>query len=238
MPEIKSPFCRNLRVGSKGDDVEAIKRAYGRTGYFPWQKFDKIYNKKLAEATHTFQAEHGIKPTQYNEETHNLLVVQPPVAPHEGEKAFDEYANELLWGKYLELHTPPALAEARKLLSVCRMFDGPYNYGGGHGTSLEQVSVHQGLDCSSSTCKALSLVGLWDDKYATNSTGLMTYGLAAPGRYVTIHANTEHVWIEFNLPEGYFRFDTSPHNCGVRGPRVRTCTRFETTFVSRHPSGL
>jgi hypothetical protein len=238
MAEVKSPFVRNLRVGSKGADVEAVKRALSRVGYFPWAKFDQIYNKKLAEGIHTFQAEHGIKPTQYNEETHNKLVVAPPQPPHEGEKAFDEYANELLWEKWHELHTPPMLEKARELLRFCRTFDGSYRYGGGHGVKLDDLSIHQGMDCSSSSCKALHAVGLFHELYATNSTGLESYGESDGGKYVTIHANSEHVWIEFSLPEGYFRFDTSPHGCGTRGPRVRTCTRFSSTFVSRHPAGM
>lgn len=133
----------------------------------------------------------------------------------------------------------PALTKARQLLAECRKFTGRYIYGGGHGPQLSALTYSQGLDCSSSTSKALRDVGLFPESSVAQVSGWFEHwGDAGSGRYITIHANYEHVWIQFSLPEGYFRFDTSPHGDGPSGPRVRTKERFTSTFVARHPHGL
>lgn len=140
--------------------------------------------------------------------------------------------------KPIPVPTDPALVKAHTLLATCRRFTGRYVYGGGHGPALVNLTHYEGLDCSSSTSLALNDVGLMPSTVAQVSTWFEMYGDPGRGRYVTIHASGEHVWVEFNLPEGYFRFDTSPHGDGPNGPRVRTLRRSDTTFVSRHPKGL
>jgi len=234
------PFVRPLIPGvEKGTDVQGIKRAFSRIGLIPWVKFDNIYNKKLEAAVTKFQWSHDIEGTgKYGEATHKALVAAKAVAPHSGETSFDAYAGELLWNEYTKRHEDPALAKARELLTICKKFTGSYLYGGGHGVPLAKIEYDDELDCSASSCKGLYDVDLYDGPYATNSTGLESYGDAGRGRYVTIHANWEHVWIEFTLPDGWYRFDTSPHGCGPRGPRVRTCHRFSDSFISRHPKGM
>ncbi len=130
------------------------------------------------------------------------------------------------------------LQQAQDLLKFCRLFDGPYVFGGGHGPPLSKVTVHQGLDCSSSTSRALYHSGLLGSTVAEVSGWFESWGMRGRGRYVTVHANADHVWVEFTLPTGWWRFDTSPHGCGPFGPRVRTCPRPDSNFVRRHPPGL
>ncbi len=234
------PFVRPLIPGvEKGTDVQAIKRALSRVGLMPWVKFDNVYNKTTQTAVKKFQWSHDLEGTgNYGEATHDKLVAAKAVDPHVGETSFDAYAGELLWAEYTKRHEDPALAKARELLAVCHRFTGSYLYGGGHGVPLAKINYDAGLDCSSSTSKALFDVDLFDGPYATNSSGFESYGDSGRGRYITIHANWEHVWMELTLPDGWCRFDTSPHGCGPRGPRVRTCPRFSSSFVSRHPKGL
>lgn len=136
------------------------------------------------------------------------------------------------------LPVDPYLERARALLAFCRTFDGPYAYGGGHGGSIKSLNVHEGLDCSSSTSLALSDVHLFVEPTAVVSTWFESYGLPGPGKYITLHASGDHVWTEFTLPEGWFRFDTSPWGDGPDGPRVRTGKRGEAGFVVRHPYGF
>ena len=132
-----------------------------------------------------------------------------------------------------------ALETARNLLAYCRGFSGPYVFGGGHGTPLANIGRADGLDCSSSTSKALSHEGLYAGSYAQVSGWFETWEEPGRGRYVTVHAAADHVWVEFSVPEeGYFRFDTSPHGDGVSGPRVRTRRRSDSRFVHRHPKGM
>lgn len=131
----------------------------------------------------------------------------------------------------------PVLVKARALLAFCRTFDGTYVYGGGHGGAISSLTVHQGLDCSSSTSLALSHEGLVSLATAVVSTWFESWGDPGAGKYITVHASGDHVWTEFNLPEGWFRFDTSPWGDGPDGPRVRTGKRGTAGFVVRHPHG-
>ncbi len=237
----KYPFVRPLAIGvDKGTDIQAVKRALSRTGYFlPWGNFDNIYNKRTADAVKRFQWSHDLDGTgKYGRPTHLKLVATPATADHPGEMAFDEYAGELLWAEWERRHEDPALKKAQDLLAVCKRFEGSYLYGGGHGQRLDTITYTQGLDCSSSTSKALFEVDLFQGPYATNSTGFESYGMSGRGKYVTVHANWEHVWVELSLPGGWSRFDTSPHGCGPRGPRVRTCRRYDASFRHRHPPNL
>lgn len=135
--------------------------------------------------------------------------------------------------------TDKALVKTRDLLAFCRQFSGPYEYGGGHGKPLALVHTHDPLDCSSSTSRALYHASLLGSSWAQVSGWFEEWGKPGQGRYVTVHCNADHVWVEFTLPgEPWCRFDTSPHGCGSRGPRVRTCSRPTGNFVVRHPAGL
>jgi hypothetical protein len=240
MAEVKPIFVRPLFVGvEKGTDIQGTKRALSRVGCLKWAKFDNNFYKSTQDAVKKFQKKVSIDQTgRLGEKTFNALAAHKATADHPGENAFDEYANELCWAEYEKRREDPALRKARELLGRCKQFSGPYLYGGGHGTLLAHILLSQGLDCSSSSSKGTFDEDLFEGPYATNSTGFESYGESGRGKYVTIHANSEHVWIEFTLPEGWFRFDTSPHGCGSRGPRVRTCRRYDSTFVHRHPPGL
>lgn len=130
------------------------------------------------------------------------------------------------------------LAKARAMLTWARGFTGSYLYGGGHGGKVADLNRDQALDCSSSTSLLLHHFGLLGSEYVQVSGWFETWAVGGRGKYVTVHANDDHVWVEFDLPEGYFRFDTSPHGDGPRGPRVRTRRRFDSHFYHRHPSGL
>lgn len=133
----------------------------------------------------------------------------------------------------------PALDKARAMLKFARTFAGPYVYGGEHdGTLADDDPVHGHFDCSSSTSLLLWKFSLLAGNVAQVSTFFESWGLPGRGKYVTVHANGDHVWIEFDLPEGYFRFDTSPHGDGENGPRVRTLRRSDAGFIHRHPAGL
>lgn len=243
-PQPKYPFVRQLwgpkhkeGQSENGPDVEAVKRGVSRAGYFKWKKFDRAYNDAIAQAVNEFKAAEGIHEEGYGHQTHEQLL-ETHAVDHEGEWAFDEYSGEL-FGEAKHRETfDEALAQVELLLTYCETFDGSYLYGGGHGPLLSSLSVHQGLDCSSSSSKALDHVGLMPGQVAQVSGWFEDYGDNGRGKYLTIHCNFDHIWLEFTLPKKWRRFDTSPHGCGTRGPRVRTCRRFDSTFEHRHPRGL
>ncbi len=111
----------------------------------------------------------------------------------------------------------------------------PYLYGGGHGLALDQVA--SAYDCSSSVEHLLWGGGLLPVSYDAASGQLESFGQPGPGRWVTIYANPEHV---FMYVAG-LRWDT--HNAagpqdGSTGIGWHPLVRSAAGFVARHPGGL
>jgi cell wall-associated NlpC family hydrolase len=101
----------------------------------------------------------------------------------------------------------------------------PYKWGGGHGAWRDS-----GYDCSGSVSFALAGAGLLNSPLT--SGGLAAYGRPGPGRWVTIYANSGHV---FMIVAG-LRFDTSGQ--GRAGTRWQPAQRPTGGFAVRHPPGL
>ena len=111
----------------------------------------------------------------------------------------------------------------------------PYLYGGGHGLALDQVGP--AYDCSSSVEHLLYGGRLLPVSYDAASGQLESFGLPGPGRWVTIYASADHV---FMYVAG-LRWDT--HNAagpqdGSTGIGWHPLVRSSAGFVERHPVGL
>jgi hypothetical protein len=111
----------------------------------------------------------------------------------------------------------------------------PYVYGGGHGLPLDQVAPS--YDCSSSVEHLMYGGGLLPVTYDAASGTLESFGLPGAGRWVTIYASADHV---FMYVAG-LRWDT--HNAagpgdGSTGIGWHPLIRDSNGFVSRHPEGL
>jgi hypothetical protein len=101
----------------------------------------------------------------------------------------------------------------------------PYKWGGGHGAWRDN-----GYDCSGSVSFALAGAGLLDRPL---TSGLfMTYGAPGQGRWITIYANSGHI---FMVIAG-LRFDTSGQ--GRAGTRWQAEPRSTAGFAVRHIPGL
>jgi peptidoglycan hydrolase-like protein with peptidoglycan-binding domain len=100
----------------------------------------------------------------------------------------------------------------------------PYKWGGGHA-----VWRDTGYDCSGSVTYALRTTFR---RGRLPTFGYSNWGQAGEGRWITIYANSGHV---FMVVAG-LRFDTS----GLRqtGSRWQTQTRDVSSFVARHPPGF
>jgi cell wall-associated NlpC family hydrolase len=102
----------------------------------------------------------------------------------------------------------------------------PYKWGGGHGRFLDT-----GYDCSGSVSFALYAAGLIAGP--SDSGGLMSWGKAGPGKWVTIFSSPGHVYMEV----AGIRFDTS--GAQATGSRWQNDLRGRRPgFVARHPPGL
>jgi len=104
-----------------------------------------------------------------------------------------------------------------------RIASTPYKWGGGHPTWDDT-----GYDCSGSVSYALHGAGLLAS--SMTSGGLMAYGESGPGRWITIYANADHVY----MVVAGLRYDTS----GARPSRWQTTTRTTDGYAVRHPAGL
>ncbi|HUA03364.1 MAG TPA: hypothetical protein VMB27_05630 [Solirubrobacteraceae bacterium] len=111
----------------------------------------------------------------------------------------------------------------------------PYVYGGGHGLALSTIAPS--YDCSSSVEHLLYGGGLLPVDYDAPSGTLESFGQPGPGRWVTLYASADHV---FMYVAG-IRWDT--HNAagtgdGGTGIGWHPLIRSDAGFVARHPVGL
>lgn len=121
-----------------------------------------------------------------------------------------------------------------------RLFGASYLYGGAHGSPLD--TLQGAYDCSSAVSYLLHAGGVLGPN-ALDSTQLAGYGLAGPGRYVSIYANTAHAFVyvaglRFDTVEDP-AYDTGP-NAGKPGPKWRVSPTVPdwSTWTVRHPPGL
>jgi cell wall-associated NlpC family hydrolase len=126
---------------------------------------------------------------------------------------------------------PGAPPIVKRVIAAGNEIDGtPYIWGGGHASFTAK-----GYDCSGAVSYALHGAGLLD--YTMVSGQLADYGEPGPGRWITIYANDEHV---FMIVAG-LRYDTRSDPEGVSGPRWKMAAPEASIlpkFAVRHPAGL
>lgn len=127
---------------------------------------------------------------------------------------------------------PPAaapLAVKQMVWTANRLIGRRYRYGGGHRSFADSS-----YDCSGAVSYALHAAALLD--WPMVSGDLARWGRAGAGRWVTIYANRNHVYMTI----AGVRLDTSPvaDPGGLSGPRWRPLWRPSARFHKRHPVGL
>jgi len=113
----------------------------------------------------------------------------------------------------------------------------------------EPVDVHYGslatlwpaYDCSGATSFVLYGAGLMGPG-ALDSTGLESYGLPGPGRWITVYANSAHAWIVvagIALDTAGYGGPAIPAGSGPRW-RAQPLANLSdgSAYVARHPPGL
>jgi hypothetical protein len=102
-----------------------------------------------------------------------------------------------------------------------------YVWGGGH------LSFYtRGYDCSGAVGYALHGAGLVSTTMVSGQ--FETWGEPGTGRWITVYANDEHV---FMVVAG-LRFDTRGDPAGTSGPRWHRAWVDPRRFTPRHPPGL
>jgi cell wall-associated NlpC family hydrolase len=126
---------------------------------------------------------------------------------------------------------PGAPAVVKRVIAAANEIDGrPYVWGGGHASFISK-----GYDCSGAVSYALHGAGLLG--YTMVSGQLADYGDPGPGKWITIYANAEHV---FMVVAG-LRFDTRNDPEHVSGPRWKMAapeSQILPKFTVRHPADL
>jgi hypothetical protein len=103
----------------------------------------------------------------------------------------------------------------------------PYVWGGGHVSWFTR-----GYDCSGAVGYALHGAGLLGVTMVSGQ--LASWEEAGIGRWITVYANDDHV---FMVVAG-LRFDTRDAPPGVSGPRWHRASVDSSSFAARHPAGL
>ena len=126
---------------------------------------------------------------------------------------------------------PGAPPIVRRVIAAANEIDGrPYIWGGGHRSFYSK-----GYDCSGAISYALHGARLLET--AMVSGQLAGWGDPGPGRWITVYANAEHV---FMIVAG-LRFDTRDDLGGVSGPRWKLAGPEPLglpVFNARHPAGF
>ncbi|HEX3874529.1 MAG TPA: peptidoglycan-binding domain-containing protein [Solirubrobacteraceae bacterium] len=124
--------------------------------------------------------------------------------------------------------TPVAGVPARVGLAIAaanRIATLPYIWGGGHA-----AWASAGYDCSGSVSYVLHAALALSTPEV--SAQFETYGAAGPGRWITIYANVDHVYMTL----AGRRFDTSGQTAA--GTRWQALEPVPAGYVIRHPVGL
>jgi hypothetical protein len=111
----------------------------------------------------------------------------------------------------------------------------PYLYGGGHGIPLSHIAPS--YDCSSSVEHLLYGGGLVPVSYDAPSGTLESFGLPGVGRWVTLYASPDHVFM-YVAGLRWDTWDAAGPGDGSPGIGWHPLIRSATGFVARHPVGL
>jgi hypothetical protein len=111
----------------------------------------------------------------------------------------------------------------------------PYLVGGGHGLPLDALAP--AYDCSSSVEHLLYGGGLLPVGYDAASGALESFGLPGPGRWVTIYASADHVFM-YVAGLRWDTHDAAGPGDGSPGIGWHPLVREAQGFVVRHPEGL
>jgi hypothetical protein len=111
----------------------------------------------------------------------------------------------------------------------------PYLYGGAHGLPLSEVAP--AYDCSSSVEHLLYGARLLPLTYGAASGTLESFGAPGPGRWVSLYANADHVFM-YVAGLRWDTWDAAGPGDGSSGIGWHPLIRSSAGFIVRHPVGL
>ncbi len=128
---------------------------------------------------------------------------------------------------------PPAVQE---MIAAGNEIAGrPYVYGAAHGLPLSEIAP--AYDCSSSVEHLLYGARLVPVTDGAASSALETFGAPGPGRWITLYANPDHVFM-YVAGLRWDTHDAAGPGDGSSGIGWHPLVRSAAGFVARHPVGL
>lgn len=147
-----------------------------------------------------------------------------PAAP--GARTSGSCGAELVEGKAVA--PPGAPAAVKQVVAAAdEIVNQRYRWGGGHLSFKSN-----GYDCSGAVSYALHGAGLLATPLVSGQ--LESWGAPGVGRWITVYANPDHVY----MVVAGLRFDTRSNPPGVSGPHWHMAGVGSSGFVARHPAGL
>jgi cell wall-associated NlpC family hydrolase len=224
---------RTLREGARGGDVEKLQRYLGAAGHRVGRdgEFGPRTRRALrateaelelrADGVATAREQRAIRRAVSDAGSGGAAYVKPPspevvVPGAKGSVTADGIA------------VPPRSAPAvvqNVIAAGNRIAKTPYKWGGGHASWDDT-----GYDCSGSVSYALHGAGLLDTPLVSGD--LANWGARGRGRWITIYANPDHVY----MVVAGMRFDTSARS--RTGSRWTLEQRDSDGFSVMHPAGL
>lgn len=249
-------FAKSATIRIPGESTIRLGTTLKLVGSFRGRKVDRTYFVEGVKHSYidgqgyttTLELTHGRDAT--DPKWHNMVLptgstslaevggVVTPSEPSNKNTAFITPSSEPVPGTHATvLANGHAVAPSEAPTSVQTMIEAgnklvgkPYVFGGAHGESLK--IVRSGYDCSTSVDFLLYHGGLLGDETPA-SGALESYGDAGAGKWVTIYANAEHVYMYV----AGIRWDTHQPGGSV-GIGWYGQARSNEGFVARHPRGL
>ncbi|MDX6640309.1 MAG: hypothetical protein QOF12_1320 [Solirubrobacteraceae bacterium] len=220
-----------VRSGMRGHDVKILQDFFNRLGLTV--SIDGSFGHQTLVATRRFEQRMGLAVDGVIDADDitalRKVVAQggfPPAPPAPAPAELPPGSNATVDANGLAAAPADAPQAVKDMITAGNQIASkPYRYGGGHGKWQDSA-----YDCSGSVSYALHGAGLL--QVSRDSTGFETFGASGPGQWVTIYANSGHVWM---MVAG-LRFDTS--GLSSAGSRWQTAKRSSSGYIVRHPVGL
>ncbi len=221
---------RVLRKGMRGNDVSTLQGDLTLAGFAT--DVDGQFGSQTKQTVIAFQRAHSLPASGVV----NLTVVQALRAAVQALGASSGPAGKAHINPN-GTATAPANAppQVKAVIAAAnQIIDKPYIYAGGHASWIAP-----GYDCSGAVSYALHGGGLLSAPLAVEFEG---YGLPGPGRWITVYADSEHVFAAI----AGLAFDTAdfggPNIPAGSGPRWRYNPTGNLAdggdYVVRHPAGF
>ena len=228
-----------LRTGDRGREVRVLQRWLTLTGFatnvdghfgrgtrLAVRRYERANGQRVDGWVSREQAL-GLRTRAYAARAANLTAPAAAAAAPAADPLVSSAPNAVIGPDGLTAMVPeaapPPVREA--IVAANRIVGKPYRWGGGHAAVEDD-----GYDCSGAVSYGLMGGGLL--RGPLDSTGLMRFGQAGSGTWITVFANTGHTYVVI----AGLRLDTS--GTGGQGPRWHAAARSSEGYVVRHPAGL